>query len=378
MACTDRASCRDISPSQRPTTKEKDANSISALPPAFVPICACRTMARRKKQLLDDHDSSDNSSNEEETEESSEFYQRNRKRQRSHEPSSSKLPSFVSATTTNPLPASPPPAPALLSPETTLESLPTPAEPAALLPLPFAPRKQSSRGGIGSRTAKADSNPSLPSPTPTPAPLTASAPRFASATAASHVELGQLAPTPQVDPEIITPPPQSGSASPITGAATPRVGIGAGIGARSGIGSSKPRESLAESLQRRLATTALLDQPPPSTPSTPIPEPEAATPPPRRSFLPSAAPVSTTPLAPMSNSEKKHFAQLASSGSLGLKMLEKMGWKSGTGLGMNEQGIVTPIGEGTKVRPTKMGLAFGGHGERSSGSKEEARRSAHL
>lgn len=324
---------------------------------------------------MEDNDSSDNSSREEDDqEENSEFYRANHKRQRSREPSS-RIPAFVSATTTNPLPASPLPAEPTSTPSSP-ELLPLhPAPPAALLPLPFVPRKQP-RGGIGARTALPDSNPSLPSQPTTPAPLAAAAPRFASATSASHVELGQLASSTPGEAENIITPAESGSASPMAGAATPKGGIGAGLGMRSGIGAAKPRESLAESLQRRLATTALLDPTPPSLPSTPPVEAVEEAPTPRRSFLPSAAPVRTTPLAPMSTSEKKHFAQLASSGSLGLRMLEKMGWKSGSGLGMNEQGIVTPIGEGTKVRPQNMGLAFGGHGERSSGSKEEARRFA--
>lgn len=57
-----------------------------------------------------------------------------------------------------------------------------------------------------------------------------------------------------------------------------------------------------------------------------------------------------------------------------MKLLEKMGWSAGKGLGAGGQGIVTPIGEGQKVRPQGMGLAFGGRSERSTGALEEARR----
>jgi tuftelin-interacting protein 11 len=73
----------------------------------------------------------------------------------------------------------------------------------------------------------------------------------------------------------------------------------------------------------------------------------------------------------ISAKEAQHFAQLASKGDLGLRMLEKMGWKSGTGLGANQQGIVTPIGEGTKMRKQGAGIS---KGERSAGSIAEERR----
>jgi tuftelin-interacting protein 11 len=94
----------------------------------------------------------------------------------------------------------------------------------------------------------------------------------------------------------------------------------------------------------------------------------------RRSFLPTATTqpgsASFVPKK-ISKKEQQHFAKLESSGSLGLKMLQKMGWKSGTGLGANEQGIVTPIGEGQKVRDRGKGLSSG---ERSAGAILEAAR----
>ncbi|OBZ82830.1 Cell division control protein 45, partial [Choanephora cucurbitarum] len=58
----------------------------------------------------------------------------------------------------------------------------------------------------------------------------------------------------------------------------------------------------------------------------------------------------------------------------GQKMLEKMGWSSGQGLGADGAGIVNPIE--TKLRPARMGLSFRGFDERTEQAKvdEKARR----
>ncbi len=69
-------------------------------------------------------------------------------------------------------------------------------------------------------------------------------------------------------------------------------------------------------------------------------------------------------------SEMAHFHKLQ--GSFGAKMLAKMGWKAGTGLGVEGEGIVTPIE--TKLRPQKMGIAFKGFKEKTEQAKMEARR----
>ncbi|PLW10014.1 hypothetical protein PCASD_24268 [Puccinia coronata f. sp. avenae] len=103
---------------------------------------------------------------------------------------------------------------------------------------------------------------------------------------------------------------------------------------------------------------------------------------PRRSFLgaqqsnPSV--VQPVKKKPLSRAEQQHFAKLASSktSSIGLKMLEKMGWKSGTGLGTQGEGIVTPLE--TKARPKGMGLSYKGFEERTAQAKEEDRRNGKI
>ncbi|OAV99710.1 hypothetical protein PTTG_00501 [Puccinia triticina 1-1 BBBD Race 1] len=102
---------------------------------------------------------------------------------------------------------------------------------------------------------------------------------------------------------------------------------------------------------------------------------------PRRSFLgaqqsnPSVQPATKKPL---SKAEQQHFAKLASNktSSIGLKMLQNMGWKSGTGLGTQGEGIVTPLE--TKARPKGMGLSYKGFEERTTQAKEEDRRNGKI
>jgi tuftelin-interacting protein 11 len=89
----------------------------------------------------------------------------------------------------------------------------------------------------------------------------------------------------------------------------------------------------------------------------------------QRSFVRDAHP-SAKPAIPLTAVEMAHFNKLQ--GSFGARMLSKMGWQAGTGLGTTGEGIVTPIE--SKLRPQKMGIAFKGFKEKTEQSKLEARR----
>jgi tuftelin-interacting protein 11 len=92
---------------------------------------------------------------------------------------------------------------------------------------------------------------------------------------------------------------------------------------------------------------------------------------PQRAFVRNGTPSAPPPVKPnLSAAESAHFRKIGN--SFGARMLAKMGWESGTGLGANSSGIVVPIE--SKVRPKNMGIAFKGFGERTEQSKAEARR----
>jgi tuftelin-interacting protein 11 len=92
---------------------------------------------------------------------------------------------------------------------------------------------------------------------------------------------------------------------------------------------------------------------------------------PQRAFVRNGASSTPPPAKPnLSAQETAHFRKIG--GSLGARMLAKMGWEAGTGLGAEGQGIVVPVE--TKLRPKNMGIAFKGFGERTEQSRAEARR----
>ena len=76
--------------------------------------------------------------------------------------------------------------------------------------------------------------------------------------------------------------------------------------------------------------------------------------------------------APISKEEQKHFDKIASKGGFAFKMMQKMGWSAGSGLGASGEGMVTPIE--SKLRPKAMGLAYDGFKERTKQSKAEQKR----
>ncbi|KAI0773263.1 TFP11-domain-containing protein [Trametes elegans] len=156
------------------------------------------------------------------------------------------------------------------------------------------------------------------------------------------------------------------------------MGLGAGKG---GIGSSKPgigSSSALTSFQRGgigSSRTSVLE-----SSASPTPAPVATEDFPtafgasraQRSFVRKADPSTSASgsSTPLTASERQHFSKL--SGTFGARMLEKMGWQAGIGLGTTGEGIVTPVE--SKLRPKGMGLAFKGFKEKTEQSKAEARR----
>jgi tuftelin-interacting protein 11 len=146
---------------------------------------------------------------------------------------------------------------------------------------------------------------------------------------------------------------------------------------KSGIGASRP---------------AAISIPPTPTPPTHSPSPAPPAPDntsipnnlpsafgvsarPQRAFVRNGASSTPPPSKPnLSVHESAHFRKIGD--SLGARMLAKMGWESGSGLGAEGQGIVVPVE--SKVRPKNMGIAFKGFGERTEQSRAEARRRGEL
>ncbi|KIY51936.1 TFP11-domain-containing protein [Fistulina hepatica ATCC 64428] len=147
-------------------------------------------------------------------------------------------------------------------------------------------------------------------------------------------------------------------------------GLGAGsssFGSKGGLGSTHS-QNLAEMFG--LSSTGAST---PATPSddkpTPSVFPSAFGASREKSFVRDDHSSTPKPLA-LDAKERAHFNKLQ--GTFGARMLAKMGWEAGHGLGVSGTGIVTPIEN--KLRPQKMGIAFKGFKERTEQSKREARR----
>ncbi|KAF9907909.1 hypothetical protein EC991_010422 [Linnemannia zychae] len=85
-----------------------------------------------------------------------------------------------------------------------------------------------------------------------------------------------------------------------------------------------------------------------------------------------SSPKPDAPLVAPVKVDKDYGAFSAKGSGFGLKMLEKMGWKKGYGLGAGGSGIVEPIQ--TKLRPVKMGIGFKGFKEKTDQDRAEEKR----
>lgn len=131
--------------------------------------------------------------------------------------------------------------------------------------------------------------------------------------------------------------------------------------------------------------------------SVPAPAPRPAAPPPRppataaaapgrdRGGLGSAAASSSSSrsglgsgparTAPAEKLDREFGTFEAHSKGIGSKLLAKMGWKEGTGLGKAGHGVVNPLEQ--KLRPNSMGLGYGGFKEVSAKAKQQQARILH-
>ncbi|KAH7890776.1 TFP11-domain-containing protein [Phlebopus sp. FC_14] len=90
----------------------------------------------------------------------------------------------------------------------------------------------------------------------------------------------------------------------------------------------------------------------------------------QRAFVRSGSSSTSKPSTPLPAHEQAHFSKIGS--TIGAQMLAKMGWQTGTGLGVDGEGIVVPIE--SKLRPKNVGIAYKGFKEKTEQSKLEAKR----
>jgi len=113
-----------------------------------------------------------------------------------------------------------------------------------------------------------------------------------------------------------------------------------------------------------LSASAAAEGPSEGLPSAFQPKPKQA-----RSFLPKSAAAPPPPSAAAADLSREDIQALNKlQGSFGARMLSKLGWSAGAGLGKEGEGIIAPID--VKLRPQKMGL--GGVKERTEQSIKEA------
>lgn len=165
---------------------------------------------------------------------------------------------------------------------------------------------------------------------------------------------------------------------PTNKTATPSFGRG-GIGSsKGGIGSSKAgigsKSMNADSSNMSFNKAVIGSSQPtpiPSIISTELPTSFGISRP-QRSFVRDDAGRALTPSATpkLSAEERLHFSKLE--GTYGARILAKMGWQTGSALGLDDKNIVIPLQP--KLRPKGVGIAYRGFKEKSEQAKAEARR----
>ncbi|KAF8343173.1 GC-rich sequence DNA-binding factor-like protein-domain-containing protein [Cantharellus anzutake] len=147
----------------------------------------------------------------------------------------------------------------------------------------------------------------------------------------------------------------------------------AGIGARDGLGSSSAtKKGLSSASASFAGTLSAGDTSLPTSFGSPNTASASFANRARTSFVRDSANAAMSPktAAQLTAEDQRHLQKL--SGSFGAKMMEKMGWTPGEGIGLSNVGIATPIE--VKLRPKSAGLAFQGFRERTDQSIREARR----
>ncbi|KAI0769250.1 GC-rich sequence DNA-binding factor-like protein-domain-containing protein [Irpex lacteus] len=164
-----------------------------------------------------------------------------------------------------------------------------------------------------------------------------------------------------------------GSSTVGLGSGSSKGGIGSSGFSKGGIGAFKAASAADTTQTSASPPTAAAATPPIVAEDLNLPSSFGKSARPQRAFVRdegSGSGSSTPKPTVLSASERAHFSKLG--GTFGARMLEKMGWQAGTGLGTTGEGIVTPIE--SKLRPKQMGLAFKGFKEKTEQSKAEARR----
>ncbi|KAJ7463399.1 GC-rich sequence DNA-binding factor-like protein-domain-containing protein [Mycena galericulata] len=173
-------------------------------------------------------------------------------------------------------------------------------------------------------------------------------------------------------------PPENEGETPMFGAS--KVGIGSSRGASSSATFSKGGLGSAFAKSGMAAFSKGGDEPSAPSPALPKGGIGSRAPPTSEEEFPAAFGTrskpsfvrdSPRPATPLSSAEQAHFNKIQ--GTIGARLLAKMGWQTGTGLGAAGEGIVTPVE--SKLRPQKMGMGFRGFKEKTKQSEiEDARR----